>query len=112
MNTDTNILKPTNLTDALKAINILSQEVNSLSNLVYQSKEVLSLDEAAKFLGCTRSMLYKMTHQHAIPYYKPSGKLVFFEKTELLKWLRQNPVMSQEQIDDAAEKHIQMLAGI
>jgi excisionase family DNA binding protein len=107
---ETNVLKPNNLTDALKAITILSEEVNSLNNLVYQTKEILSLDEAAKFLGCTRSMLYKMTHQRTIPFFKPSGKLVYFEKTELLKWLRQNPVMSQSQIEEEAARHLQKLA--
>jgi hypothetical protein len=48
---------------------------------------------------------------NCIPYYKPSGKLVYFEKSELLKWLRQNPVKSQSQIDEEAQTILSRLAN-
>jgi hypothetical protein len=41
--------------------------------------------------------MYRLTHLHLISYYKPSGKLVFFEKAELNKWLRQDQVKSDAQ---------------
>lgn len=88
----------------------LLKRIETLENLIYQSKEVLNLEEAAKFIGVTRSQLYKLTHNHLVPYYKPSGKLVYFEKVELLKWLRQNPVLSQAQIESEANLHLQRLA--
>ena len=58
----------------------LFERIEALENIVFQSKEVLNLEEAAIFIGCTRSMLYKMTHERTIPFYKPSGKLVYFER--------------------------------
>ena len=84
--------------------------VDSLEDILFQGKEVLSLEEAAKFMGIARSSLYKMTHQQAIPFYKPNGKLVFFEKSDLLAWIRQNRVSSMQEIGKEAEIVMRRLA--
>ena len=65
-----------------KQLVAIQTRVDSLEDILFQGKEVLSLEEAAKFMGIARSSLYKMTHQQAIPFYKPNGKLVFFEKSD------------------------------
>lgn len=83
----------------------LQQRVTSLENLCFTSKEVLNLEEAALFLGISRSMIYKMTHAGDLPFYKPAGKLIFFEKVHLLEWVRQNKVKSNDETKaDASEK--------
>jgi excisionase family DNA binding protein len=91
------------LNSALKCIEILE-------SMVFNAKEILTAEEAALFIGVTRSQLYKLTHLKAIPYFKPMGKLVYFEKSELLDWLKQNPVMSQKQIDLAAKETVSRLS--
>jgi len=88
----------------------LDSRLTSVENILYQGKEVLTLEEAAQFLGVTKSSLYKMTHFQTIPYYKPSGKLVYFEKSELLSWLRKNKVLSKDEIDEEARIHMQTLS--
>lgn len=88
----------------------LERRISLLENVMYEAKQILTLEEAAAFIGVSRSQLYKLTHLHVIPYYKPSGKLVYFEKSELLSWIRQNPVKSQKQIDDEAQTVIQWMA--
>ena len=64
----------------------LQKRVTSLESLCFQSKPVLNLEEASIYLGISRSMLYKMTHAGKIDFYKPEGKLIFFEKESLLNW--------------------------
>lgn len=39
--------------------------------------------EAAAYLGITRSYLYKLMMWRKVPYYKPRGKLCFFDKADL-----------------------------
>ena len=58
----------------------LAKRVEVLENTLSAGKEVLTLEEAALFMGVTKSSLYKMTHEQTIPYYKPNGKMVYFEK--------------------------------
>lgn len=86
-----------------KTVDGLKKELERVKNLVYSAKEVLNLEEAAMFLGISKSSLYKMTHNQVVPFYKPNNKMVYFEKSELLKWLRQNPVASQAQISEEAQ---------
>lgn len=53
-------------------------------------KPFLTLEEAAAFTSISKSYLYKLTHRGLIPFSKPQGKLIFFEKAELENWLRKN----------------------
>lgn len=99
--------KEANLT---KQVAMLQGRIESLENLLHQGKDVLTLEEAAKFMGIARSSLYKMTHEQAIPFYKPNGKMIFFEKTDLLAWVRQNRVSSQQEISEEAARHMQLLS--
>lgn len=94
-----------------KTVDGLKKELERVKNLVYSAKEVLNLEEAAMFLGISKSSLYKMTHNQVVPFYKPNNKMVYFEKSELLKWLRQNPVASQAQISEEAQLIMRNLAA-
>lgn len=85
-------------------------EITVVFQCPHQGKDVLTLEEAAKFMGIARSSLYKMTHEQTIPFYKPNGKMIFFEKSDLLAWVRKNRVSSEAEISEEAERIIQRLA--
>lgn len=80
--------------------------VAELENLVLHSKNVLSFEEASRFLNLSKSYLYKLTSGNLIPHYKPQGKMLYFEKTELEAWLRQNPIGTQAQTEAEAQKYV------
>lgn len=84
----------------------LQSRVQTLENLCFSAKEVLNLEEAASFLGIAKSTLYKMTHENRIPYYKPAGKLIYFEKSVLLEWIRSNRIMSEAEILEEVRKKL------
>ena len=90
----------------------LQKRVTSLESLCFETKPVLNLEQASEYLGISRSMLYKMTHTGKINFYKPEGKLIFFEKEELLKWARSNRVKSEETTKaDADQKMLELNAS-
>ncbi|ANF49970.1 hypothetical protein A0O34_05255 [Chryseobacterium glaciei] len=74
--------------------NILLQKLNELENkidsLSLSTKEILTLDEAVNYLQISRSYLYKLTSSKEISHYKPSGKLIYFKKSDLDFWLLRN----------------------
>lgn len=80
--------------------------VAELENLVLHSKNVLSFEETSRFLNLSKSYLYKLTSGNLIPHYKPQGKMLYFEKTELEAWLRQNPIRTQAQTEAEAQKYV------
>ena len=65
----------------------------------------LTLEEAAKYLDISTSHLYKLTSKGKIPHYKPEGKKVYFEKSELDAWLLRKPVKTQVEIDRVADAY-------
>lgn len=54
------------------------------------------------FTGLSKSHLYKLTSAQKIPHYKPSGKMLYFDREELEKWLLQNPVITIDELDQQA----------
>lgn len=69
------------------------------------TKKVLSFEEAAQFTGLSKSYLYKLTSQQRIPHYKPSGKLIYFERNELERWLMQNRVSATDEIESKVQSY-------
>lgn len=84
-------------------VDFLKQELADIKTVICSAKEVLTLSEAAIFLGITRSALYKLTHFNEISYFKPNGKLCYFERSELKKWQLRNKVLSKAEIAAGAE---------
>lgn len=84
----------------------LEMRVEELEQMLFTSKNVLSFDEASKFLNLSKSYLYKLTSGNLIPHYKPQGKMLYFEKVDLEAWLRQNPIKTRAQIEQEAQKYI------
>lgn len=81
--------------------------LNSIESLLLSfNSKPLNLEAASEYLHVSKSYLYKLTSQNKIPYYKPSGKLVYFDKKELDQWILQNRITPQSEITDAAISHV------
>lgn len=66
------------------------------------TKNVLVFDEVAVYMGVSKSHLYKLTSASLIPHYKPRGKMLYFDREELEKWLLQNRVATTDEIEERA----------
>jgi excisionase family DNA binding protein len=81
--------------------------LESIEGLLQEHKsKPLGLEEAATYLNVSKSYLYKLTSTNRIPYYKPSGKLVFFDKRELDQWILHNRVKPQSEIEAESISHV------
>jgi excisionase family DNA binding protein len=70
------------------------------------TNNLLTTDKAAQYLGIKKSYLHKLMMNKAIPYYKPNGKLCYFEREDLDKWIRRIRIATQEEIDQEAIAYI------
>ena len=84
----------------IKQVALLKQRVDNLETVLRNGKDVLTLEEASLYTGISRSTLYKLTSAHEIPYYKPHGKLILFERMELLAWVRANRIPAKDESED------------
>lgn len=90
--------------NALIIKKISKEEITQITNLVtdntlFCTKEVLTSDEAARYMGISKSYLYKLTMRQQIPHYKPMGKMCYFNRAELESWLQRNRVATADEIN-------------
>lgn len=69
-------------------------------------KSVLTMEEAASYLGMSKSNLYKLTSARLIAYSKPMGKQIYFERSELEKWCKRNRVAPLDEIESNAATYM------
>lgn len=74
------------------------------ASLLISQKEVLSASEAATYMNVSLSHLYKLTAERKVPHFKPMGKMVYFNRLELEKWLQTNRVATDEELEQQAQK--------
>lgn len=75
------------------------------ANTIFTTKEVLTSDEAAKYMGISKSYLYKLTMRQQIPHSKPLGKMCYFNRLELEKWLQSNRVATTDELNERAQSY-------
>lgn len=75
------------------------------ANISGNTKEVLTSEEAASYMGISRSYLYKLTMRREVPHFKPTGKIVYFNRVELEQWLQNNRVTTVDEARGQAEAY-------
>lgn len=65
-------------------------------------KNVLNLEDVALLTGLSKSHLYKLTCSRQIPHYKQNGKQMWFDKSEIEAWQKQNRVTTQTEAEQQA----------
>ena len=76
-----------------RQIEELQKRMDAVEDSLDKAKDVLSVEEAARFMDIARSALYRMTYDRSIPVYRRSGKMIYFEKADILEWIRKSRVM-------------------
>ena len=81
------------------------------ANTIFCTKAVLTSVEAAKYMGVSKSYLYKLTMRQQIPHYKPMGKMCYFNRAELEQWLQSNRVSTSTEISQQAAAYCMKKRG-
>lgn len=76
-----------------------------------ENKEVLTLNEVALYTGLSKSHIYKLCSTGGIPFYKPFGKVNYFDKSEIIQWLKQNRVATTKEIEGKASTFVTLNKG-
>lgn len=82
------------------------------ANTIFTTKEVLTSDEASRYMGVSKSYLYKLTMGQKIPHYKPLGKMCYFNRLELESWLQNNRVATADEISQQAQAYCMKKGGV
>lgn len=74
-------------------------------------KELLSIDEAADFLGISKQTIYQHVHHRKIPHSK-RGRRLFFRRSELNEWIDKGRKKTMPEIDEDVKKYMQGNRGL
>ena len=80
------------------------------ANIIGTQKEVLTSDEAARYLGVSKSCLYKLTMSRTIPHFKsPTGKMCYFNRKEIEAWMQSQRVSTDDELEQQAQKRVRRM---
>jgi excisionase family DNA binding protein len=84
------------------------KELQELKNLALLSaKQALTMRDTALLTGLSKSHIYKLVCAKKIPYYKSQGgKLTYFNKDEINKWLLQHRVKTSAEVEQEAATYL------
>ena len=89
---------------------LIYQKLESIEKMLIEQnllkKDVLNFIEAALYLDVSHSHLYKLTSTGAIPFYKPNGKKVYFNRQELDTWLLRKRQTTSDEIEQQAADYL------
>ena len=72
---------------------------------ILKFKAVLTLAEAAEYMGLKKSYLYRLTHEKRIRHYKPNNKKIYFKVDDIIAWLTSNPILTDEELSEQAQSY-------
>ncbi|WP_379963028.1 helix-turn-helix transcriptional regulator [Epilithonimonas sp. UC225_85] len=61
---------------------LILEKLNLIEKYIVGLKEILNVEVLLDYTGFAKSHIYKMVHKSQIPYSKPGGKVLFFERTK------------------------------
>lgn len=82
----------------------VKETLNEIKEIL--EKEFLNLEETANYLSLSKSKLYKLTSKKEIPHYKPSGKIIYFKRSEINEWVFKNKITSVEELENELEQYM------
>lgn len=85
---------------------IIIFKLNRIEKFIFGLKDILNVEELSEYSGFTKSYIYKLVHHSKIPYSKPNGKVLFFERKKIDEWLLQNSHKSESEINREALNYI------
>ena len=75
---------------------VINERLKSIEETLYTTKDILNMNEVCQYVDISQSLLYKLTCSGEIPHFKPRGKMIFFEKKELIEWIKKGNLLSSE----------------
>lgn len=81
---------------------ILEQLDRIERNTLLAAKNVLTIRDVSALTGLSLSWIYKATCERRIPHYKPSGKILYFDRKEIEDWMRQGKQLSNDELEQQA----------
>jgi prophage regulatory protein len=82
---------------------------NTLANiesLLLAQQRVLTVKQLSSYTGFSTSFIHKLTSTKRIPFSRPNGKLIVFDREKIEEWLLSNEVSPVEDVEQEAINYV------
>jgi len=62
----------------------------------------IGIDEACEMLHLRKSYVYRLIHEHQLPYFKPLGGRILFDQAELESFVRKSRISTNAELSSEA----------
>lgn len=87
----------------LREVRLLKKEI-ILRNLY--RKRLLTIEQAATVSGVSKSYIQKLVASKKLSHSKPTGKLIFIHRRDLEKFLSQNYIASNDEVESNVSDYL------
>ena len=82
---------------------LVNELANQIEGLKHLHKTIFTSEEVAEYTGLKKSYVDKLCSQRKIPFYQPRGKMKYFKREDIDRWLLKNRI---DTIDERFEKSV------
>lgn len=88
-------------------VRVIKTELAEIKALLLTQKRTLTIEECAAYTGYGKDHIYRLTSQRQIPFYKPMGGKIYFDRQEIDEWLLRNRQATNDEISSKATTYVQ-----
>ena len=85
----------------MNKVNIM-QEIRDLKMMIMRGnhfqKQIFTKKNLMDYTSFSESTIHKLSSKNLIPHYKPTNGALFFDKEEIVEWIREHKVYSDEEV--------------
>lgn len=82
--------------------NTILEELREIKKALLLNKKVLTLEEFCQYAGISKNYAYQLTSGGKIRFYRPFGKMVYFDLDDVVDFLKRNPARENVEIEKNA----------
>lgn len=85
-------MNPQKITEQLNEIKMMIIKGNQFQ------KEIFTIKDLMAYTGFSDSTIHKLSAKKLIPHNKPTNGALFFDRAEIVSWIREHKVYSDEEV--------------
>jgi excisionase family DNA binding protein len=82
------------------------RELMEIKQLLSLQKKMWTVDDFCTYTGISKAYTYHLTATGKVKFYRPFGKMIFFDAEEVIDFLKQNPSESSKSLSAKATQYL------
>lgn len=96
----------TTIQSILQRCDQINEALHAIKKSMQQNKQLLTIDEFCSYTGFCKNYVYYLTSNKLIRHFKPKGKIIFIDRNDADKFIRQNEINTVAALQAKSTNHI------